>query len=289
MSLKLWVEGARPRTLPAAVVPVAVGTAVAASQGQVVWWRAGAALVVALAVQVGTNYANDYSDGIRGTDDARVGPVRLVASGLRSPVAVKKAAFFSFAVAAVAGLALAAAVSWWLVAVGAACFAAGWFYTGGSRPYGYSGLGEVAVFLFFGLVATVGSAYVHLEEVTLLALGVSVPVGALAAALLVVNNLRDISTDTAAGKRTLAVRLGDADTRILYSVLVLAAPAAATLLIAVVRPWALLALGGLAAALGPARQVRRGARGRDLIAVLVRTGQVQLLYGLLLAAGVAVR
>ncbi len=289
MSLKLWVEGARPRTLPAAVVPVAVGTAVAASQGQVVWWRGGAALVVAVAVQVATNYANDYSDGIRGTDDVRVGPVRLVASGLRSPVAVKRAALLSFGLAAVAGLALAAAVSWWLVLVGAACFAAGWFYTGGSRPYGYSGLGEVAVFVFFGLVATVGSAYVHLGKVTLLAIGVSVPVGALSAALLVVNNLRDISTDTAAGKRTLAVRLGDADTRILYIVLVLATPAAATVLIAIVRPWALIALVGLAAALGPAGRVRRGARGRDLIGVLVRTGQVQLLYGLLLAGGVALR
>ena len=287
MSLGTWVAGARPRTLPAALVPVAVGTGVAASQGEVVWWRAAAALVVALAVQVGTNYANDYSDGIRGTDDRRVGPVRLVAAGLRSPAAVKRAAFLSFGVAAVAGLAVAAAVSWWLVAVGAACFAAGWFYTGGSRPYGYAALGEVAVFVFFGLVATVGSAYVHLGQVTLLGLGASVPVGALAAALLVVNNLRDIGTDTAAGKRTLAVHLGDAETRILYFVLVLAVPAAATLLITVVRPWALLALAGLATALGPAAQVRNGARGRDLIAVLVRTGQAQLVYGSLLAVGVA--
>jgi 1,4-dihydroxy-2-naphthoate octaprenyltransferase len=284
-----WVAGARPRTLPAAVVPVAVGTAVAYSQGDVVWWRAAAALVVSLAVQVGTNYANDYSDGIRGTDDDRVGPVRLVASKLKPAAAVKRAAMLSFAVAAVAGLALAAAVSWWLLVVGAACFAAGWFYTGGSRPYGYAGFGEVAVFLFFGVVATVGSAYVHLGRVTLLALGASIPVGALATALLVINNLRDIPTDTAVGKRTLAVRLGDPDTRVLYLALLLAVPAGATLLLLVVRPWALVSLAALLLAIPPAKAVRRGARGRDLVAVLVRTGQVQLAYGLLLAVGLARR
>jgi 1,4-dihydroxy-2-naphthoate octaprenyltransferase len=284
-----WVAGARPRTLPAAVVPVAVGTAVAMSQGDVVWWRAAAALVVALAVQVGTNYANDYSDGVRGTDDERVGPVRLVASKLKPAASVKRAALVSFGAAAVAGLALAVAVSPWLVAVGAACFAAGWFYTGGSRPYGYAGFGEVAVFVFFGVVATVGSAYVHLERVTLLALGASVPVGALATALLVVNNLRDIPTDTAVGKRTLAVRLGDPETRVLYLVLLLAIPAAASLLLFVVRPWALLSLVALALAVPPAREVRRGARGRDLVPVLVRTGQVQLAYGLVLAVGLALR
>jgi 1,4-dihydroxy-2-naphthoate octaprenyltransferase len=284
-----WVAGARPRTLPAAVVPVAVGTAVATSQGDVVWWRAACALVVALAVQVGTNYANDYSDGVRGTDDDRVGPVRLVASKLKPAAAVKRAAFVSFGVAAVAGLALAIAVSPWLIVVGLACFAAGWFYTGGSRPYGYAGFGEVAVFVFFGVVATVGSAYVHLGRVTLLSLGASVPVGALATALLVVNNLRDIPTDTAAGKRTLAVRLGDPETRVLYLVLLLAVPATASLLLFVVRPWAPLSLLALALAVGPARAVRRGARGRDLVPVLVRTGQVQLAYGLLLAVGLAVR
>ena len=284
-----WVEGARPKTLPAAVVPVVVGTAVAFSQGEVVWWRAVAALVVSLAVQVGTNYANDYSDGIRGTDDVRVGPLRLVASGTKAAPAVKRAAFLSFGVAAVAGLGLAWAVTWWLIPVGAACFLAGWFYTGGPRPYGYAGLGEVFVFVFFGLVATVGSAFVHNEGVTLLALGASIPVGSLATALLVVNNLRDIPTDTATGKRTLAVRLGDQDTRMLYLVLLTAVPIGAALLLAVVRPLSLVAILGMVLALPAARAVRRGARGRDLIPVLVRTGQVQLAYGLLLAAGLLVR
>jgi 1,4-dihydroxy-2-naphthoate octaprenyltransferase len=284
-----WVEGARLRTLPAAVVPVAVGTGVAFGQADVVWWRALAALVVALAVQVGTNYANDYSDGIRGTDDVRVGPVRLVASGLKPAGAVKRAAFLAFGVAALAGLALAAATTWWLVAVGAVCFLAGWYYTGGSRPYGYAGFGEVSVFLFFGVVATVGSAYVHTEQVTLLALGASVPVGALATALLVVNNLRDIPTDTAAGKRTLAVRLGDQDTRVLYLVLLTAVPIGAALLLAVVRPWSLVAIATMVVALPAARAVRKGARGRDLVPVLVRTGRVQLVYGLVLAVALAVR
>lgn len=286
--MNAWLEGARPRTLPAAVVPVAVGTSVAFSQGGVVSWRALAALVVALAVQVGTNFANDYSDGVRGTDDERVGPVRLVAAGLKPASAVKRAAFVAFAVAAAAGLTLAAAVTWWLVPLGALCFAAGWFYTGGSHPYGYAGLGEVSVFVFFGIVATVGSAYVHLEKVTLLALGASIPVGALATALLVINNLRDIPTDTAAGKRTLAVRLGDQDTRVVYLVLLTVIPLGAAVLLAVVRPLALAACVAILLALPAVTSVRRGARGRDLIPVLVRTGQVQLAYGLLLAAGLSV-
>jgi 1,4-dihydroxy-2-naphthoate octaprenyltransferase len=287
--MNAWVEGARLRTLPAAVVPVAVGTGVAFSQADVIWWRAVAALVVALAVQVGTIYDIDYLDGIRGTDDVRVGPVRLVASGLKPAAAVKRAAFLSFGVAALAGLALAAATTWWLVPLGAVCFAAGWYYTGGSRPYGYAGFGEVSVFLFFGVVATVGSAFVHTEQVTLLALGASVPVGALATALLVINNLRDIPTDTAAGKRTLAVRLGDQDTRVLYLVLLTAVPIGAALLLAVVRPWSLLAIAAMVVALPAARAVRTGARGRDLIPVLVRTGRVQLVYGAMLAVALAVR
>ena len=207
--MNAWVIGARPRTLPAAVVPVAIGAACAVGAGSVVWWRVAVALVVSLALQVGVNYANDYSDGVRGTDDARVGPVRLVASGLRPAAAVKRAAFEAFGVAAVAGLALAATTSWWLLVVGVAAIAAAWFYTGGPRPYGYAGLGELFVFLFFGLVATVGTTYVAVERVTGLSVVMGAGAGCLACALLVVNNLRDIPSDTLAGKRTLAVRLGD--------------------------------------------------------------------------------
>ncbi len=282
-----WVAGARPRTLPAAVVPVLVGTGVAAGQGDVVWWRVGAALVVALATQVATNYANDYSDGVRGADDARVGPVRLVAGGLASPASVKRAALLSFAVAGVAGLALALAVGPELVAVGAACFLAGWYYTGGRRPYGYAGLGEVAVFVFFGLVATVGSAYVHLERVTGLALLAAVPVGLLATALLVANNLRDIPSDAVAGKRTLAVRLGDGATRRLYVGCVAVAFCCVPLL-ALQRWPALMALAALPLVRRPAAAVLSGAAGPQLVGVLVRTGQLQLVFGALLALGVAV-
>jgi 1,4-dihydroxy-2-naphthoate polyprenyltransferase len=282
-----WVAGARPRTLPAAVVPAAVGTAVAAAQGTVVWWRAAAALVVSLAIQVGTNYANDYSDGIRGTDTVRVGPVRLVASGLASPAAVKRAAMLAFGVAALAGLALSIAVGPELLVVGALSIAAGWLYTGGPRPYGYSGLGEVFVFVFFGLVATAGSAYVHLQRVTGLALLAGVPVGLLATALLVVNNLRDIEGDAGVGKRTLAVRLGASATRTAYIGCVVAAfvlvPA-----IAVSRPAALLALAAGALAIQPIRRVASGETGRGLIEVLVATGRLHLIFGLLLAAGIAI-
>ena len=280
-----WLAGARPRTLPAAVVPVVVGTAVASAQGDVVWWRAVAALVVALAIQVGTNYANDYSDGVRGTDQRRVGPVRLVAGGLASPVAVRRAAMTAFAVAAVVGAAVAVAVGPELLVVGAACFAAGWLYTGGPRPYGYAGLGEVFVFAFFGLVATAGSAYVHLERVTGLAMLASVPVGLLATALLVTNNLRDIPSDATAGKNTLAVRVGETWTRLLYLGCV-AAAFASVLLIALLRPPALLALLALPLALRPAAAVASGASGRQLVPVLVATGKLQLAFGALLAAGI---
>lgn len=263
-----------------------VGTAVASAEGHVIWWRAAAALVVSVALQVGTNYANDYSDGIRGTDDARVGPVRLVASRLASPGAVKRAAFAAFALAGAAGLALAAATSWWLLLVGAACIAAGWFYTGGPRPYGYAGFGELFVFAFFGLVATAGTAYVQLERFTGLAVAAAVPVGLLAVALLVVNNLRDIPGDTLSGKRTLAVRVGAARTRLLYlacAVLpfVLAASLAAS------RPGALLALLAAPLAVDPARRVMSGEEGKGLIAVLGATGRLQLAFGVLLAVGIA--
>jgi len=281
-----WVAGARPRTLPASVIAVAVGTAVAAAEGSVIWWRAAAALVVAVAIQVGTNFANDYSDGKRGTDAVRVGPVRLVASGLATPAAVRRAALLSFGVAGLAGLGLAVVAGWWLIAVGAACFAAGWLYTGGPRPYGYAGLGEVFVFVFFGLVATAGSAYVHLGTVTGLALLAGVPVGLLAVALLVVNNLRDIPGDTTAGKNTLAVRLGAPATRYLY-VGTIAGAFASVALIAIARPGALLALGAAPLAVPPARRVLAGESGRGLVEVLQATGRLQLVFGFLLAAGIA--
>jgi 1,4-dihydroxy-2-naphthoate polyprenyltransferase len=283
-----WVEGARPRTLPAAVVPVLVGTAVAFADGDgdVVWWRAAAALVVALAIQVGTNYANDYSDGVRGTDDVRVGPVRLVASGLAAPAQVKRAAVAAFAAAGVVGLVVSLAVDPRLLLVGAASIAAGWLYTGGPRPYGYAGLGEVFVFVFFGLVAVVGSAYVHLEQVTLLALVAGVPVGLLATALLVVNNLRDIPGDTAAGKRTLAVRIGDEPTRLLYTSCVVVAFVLA-LSVAMLRPWAVLALLAVRFAVAPVRAVLNGDTGRALVDVLVATARLQLVFGVLLAVGIA--
>lgn len=285
--LALWWAGARPRTLPAAVVPVLVGTAAAAPA--FVAWRFVAAMAVAVMIQVGTNFANDYSDGVRGTDGAdRVGPMRLVGSGRARPVAVKWAAFGAFGVAGLAGLVLAAAVSWWLVLVGAVSFAAGWLYTGGPAPYGYLGLGELFVFVFFGLVATVGSAYVQAEAVTGLAVATAVPVGLLATALLVVNNLRDIPGDTRAGKRTLAVRMGESRTRWLYVVLV-AGALLAVALVAVLgdRPLAALALVPGLVARRPVIQVVGGAAGVDLVPVLVDTGRFQLLLGLGLAVGIA--
>jgi 1,4-dihydroxy-2-naphthoate octaprenyltransferase len=282
------VLGARPRTLPAAIVPVLVGTAAAAGarDGGLVWWRAVAAMIVALAIQVATNYVNDYADGVRGTDDKRVGPVRLVGGGLATASQVKKAALVAGLVAVVAGLALAAAVGPELLVVGAASLAAGYLYTGGPRPYGYLGLGEVFVFVFFGIVATAGSAYVQLDEVLWLGLAASVPVGCLATALLVVNNLRDIPTDAIAGKRTLAVRMGDGATRVLYVALLVAAFAMLPV-IALRRPWALLALAAVAVAVPPLRRIAAGASGRDLIAVLADTGRLQLVYGVLLASGLA--
>ncbi len=309
--MKLWAAGARPKTLPAAVVPVLVGTACAAglapSDGWflyapngsvalggfakgIIVWRMLAAMVVAVAIQVGTNYANDYSDGVRGTDSTdRVGPLRLVGSGLVQPSAVKRAAVVSFGVAGVAGLSLAAAVGWWLVLVGAVCFAAGWFYTGGPRPYGYAGFGEAFVFVFFGLVATLGSTYVQITRVTWLSFGASVGVGSLATALLVINNLRDIPSDTIAGKRTLAVKLGDRRTRALYVVL-MAVPYVVLPLVAGLsgRILGVVAFGALILAQRPLLAVLSGAKGPDLIRVLGATGRVQLAYGLLLSAGLFV-
>ena len=285
-----WWAGARPRTLPAAVVPVVVGAAAAwgtePGGDDLVWWRVGAALAVSLLLQIGVNYANDYSDGVRGTDDVRVGPMRLVASGTAAAGAVKRAAFTAFGLAALIGLALAATTSWWLIAVGLAAILAAWGYTGGPKPYGYLGLGEVFVFTFFGLVATVGTTYVAIEHVPAVTWPAAVGVGCLACALLVVNNLRDIPTDTVAGKRTLAVRLGDRATRWFYVALVAAALACAAVC-AAWRPWSLLALAALLVAVQPIRTVLGGANGPALIPVLGATGKVQLAYGALLAVGLA--
>ena len=285
---RLWISGARPRTLSAAVVPVAVGTAAAVGEGsQTAWWRAGAALAVAMALQVGVNFANDYSDGVRGTDDAdRVGPRRLVGSGLVEARLVKRAALGAFAAAAVAGTALAAAVGWELVAVGALCIAAGWAYTGGPRPYGYLGLGELFVFVFFGLVATAGTAYVLLERLDWFAVLCGVPVGLWAVAILVSNNLRDIAGDAAAGKRTLAVRLGDRRTRLAYMA-VLEASYAAALVASVTGRAAAAAVVGAPFAIRAVRTVLRGAAGPDLIPVLGATARVQLVSGLAMAVGIA--
>jgi 1,4-dihydroxy-2-naphthoate octaprenyltransferase len=282
-----WITGARPRTLPAAIVPVAVGAAAAVGEPtDVVWWRVAAALVVSLMLQIGVNYANDYSDGVRGTDDVRVGPTRLVASGLASASSVKRAALGSFGVAAVAGLAIALSTSLVLLIVGAAAIAAGWFYTGGPKPYGYLGLGEVFVFVFFGLVATAGTTYAAIESVTALSMVMGCAVGSLACALLVINNLRDIPTDREVGKKTLAVRLGDQRTRWFYTALI----ALAFVLSAVAAIWRTPVLLGLVAiplAIRPIRLVLGGATGGALIPVLGETGKLQLAWGLLVTIGLA--
>jgi 1,4-dihydroxy-2-naphthoate octaprenyltransferase len=287
-SARQWMAGARPRTLPAAIVPVAVGSGVAAGYGSFSLWRASLALFVALALQVGANYANDYSDGVRGTDARRVGPARLVGSGLARPRRVLGAALACFAAACVAGLVLAAVTSWWVLLIGAAAVAAAWFYTGGSRPYGYRALGEVAVFAFFGLAAVAGTAYVQMRSVTWLAIAAAAPVGLLACALLVINNLRDIPTDAASGKRTLAVVLGDQRTRLLYAACVVI-PFAVAVALAPADPLALVALAAVPFALAPLRLVRSGKTGSALIVALGQTGRLQLAFGVLLAIGLAVR
>ncbi len=283
-----WIAGARPRTLPAALAPVAAGTGSAIGLGVIAPSEAFLALCVSLALQIGVNYANDYSDGIRGTDADRVGPMRLVGSGTASPRAVLGAALASFAVAAVAGVALIATSGhWWLALVGAAAIAAAWFYTGGRRPYGYTGLGEVSVFVFFGLVAVLGTTYTQADRVTLGTVAAAVGVGALACALLVVNNLRDLDTDEDAGKRTLAVRVGATRTRQFYLVL-LALPVACAVVAAVSTTWwALLAVPTAVLGIRPARVVASGATGRDLVAVLGGTGAYQLGFGVLLGVGLA--
>jgi 1,4-dihydroxy-2-naphthoate polyprenyltransferase len=281
-----WVSGARPRTLPAALAPVLVGTGAAAALDGFRPVPALLALLVALALQVAVNYANDYSDGRRGTDADRVGPMRLVGSGAATPRQVLLAAGLAFAVAAVAGLALAALSSWWLVAVGAVCIAAAWTYTGGPLPYGYRALGEVFVFVFFGLVAVVGTTYVQTRTLSALAFAVAVPIGLLSVALLMVNNLRDIAGDAVVGKRTLAVLLGERATRLAY-VALLVVPFAVIALVGMTRPWALLGLLALPLALPPARTVLSGGRGPALIGALQGTGLLTLATGVLLATGLA--
>ena len=280
-----WVEGARPRTLPAAVAPVLVGTGAAYSLGKANIAFALLALLVSLALQVGVNYANDYSDGIRGTDQERVGPVRLVGQGLAKGDNVKLAAMLSFASAAVLGLALVTlSNAFVMLLVGAASIAAAWYYTGGRRPYGYSGLGEVFVFVFFGLVATLGTTYTQALSLSPASISGAVGVGAIASAILVANNLRDIPTDQSHGKRTLAVRLGATRTRRLYAALLTVA-LACVVVVGIIHPTALVALLSFVLAYPLARRVLRGAMGTDLVPVLSGTGRFELVYAALLAFG----
>lgn len=276
--MNIWVAGARPRTLPAAIAPVLVATALAGSKSQVI--PALLALAVSLSLQIGVNYANDYSDGIRGTDDDRVGPLRITASGLAAPRAVRNAAFISFGLAAIAGLLLAAMTTWWLIAVGAAAIAAAWGYTGGKNPYGYLGLGELFVFIFFGLVATMGSYYVQVKELTLDSFLIAVSMGSLSCSILVVNNIRDRALDALAGKKTLAVRVGDRPAR--YGFLILIVLAFLTPL-ALGSWWILLTFLAAPFAAIVAIGVLAGASGSDLIPLLTKTGKLQLQYSLLLA------
>ncbi len=287
-SLAEWVVGARPPTLPAAGARVLVGTGAAAGVDAFDPGRALLALLVSLALQIGVNYANDYSDGVRGTDTDRVGPTRLVGSKLATATAVRIAALICFGIAAVAGLALAAMTSWWLLAVGAVAIAAAWFYTGGAKPYGYRALGEISVFVFFGIVAVVGTTYVQAEQILPQAVVASVPVGLLACALLVVNNLRDIDTDAGSGKRTLAVVLGERRTRWLYAGVVMLSFVMVGGLALFFRPFAALGLAAAILALPPVGAVLGGARGLALLPALRATGLTQLLLGLLLAIGLGI-
>ncbi|HEY7661083.1 MAG TPA: 1,4-dihydroxy-2-naphthoate polyprenyltransferase [Actinomycetota bacterium] len=288
--LGVWVSGARPRTLGASVTPVVVGTA---ASGELIVWRFAAALLVGLGLQVGVNLANDYHDGVRGVDTAeRLGPPRLTAGGVVAPRSVLLAALGCILVAGLAGLALAAATTWWLVPIGAVAMLALWLYSGGPRPYADLGLGEVMVFVFFGLMATAGSAYVQVEVVPSAAWWSSIPVGLLAVAILVANNLRDIPTDAAAGKRTLAVRIGDPGARTLYRATVAASFVAVGLGViadvlregAGLPAWTLVAFGAVPIAMTALREVG-SARGRGLIAVLVVTARLQVAFGGLLALG----
>ncbi|WP_067674655.1 1,4-dihydroxy-2-naphthoate polyprenyltransferase [Nocardia miyunensis] len=275
-----WLEGARPRTLPNAIAPILVGTGAAASLDAAVWWKALLALVVSLALIIGVNYANDYSDGIRGTDDERVGPLRLVGSGVASPGAVRNAAIASLGVGAVVGLVLVFTTAWWLLLIGAGCLAGAWFYTGGRKPYGYSGFGEIAVFVFFGLVAVLGTEFVQAHRIDWAGVVGAVAVGAFSSAVLVTNNLRDIPTDSVTGKTTLAVRLGDTRTRTLHLVLMVV-PFIASLILVVRTPWALLSLLAIPLAVRSNNPVRGGQQGPGLIPSLRDTGLAMLLWSIL--------
>ncbi|MCX6447870.1 MAG: 1,4-dihydroxy-2-naphthoate polyprenyltransferase [Actinobacteria bacterium] len=275
-----WITGARPRTLPAAIAPVLVATAYAGSNWEPI--RALSALLVSLSLQIGVNYANDYSDGIRGTDDSRIGPVRLTASGLASPKSVRAAAFISFLFAALVGLTLAAATSWWIILVGALAINAAWGYTGGAKPYGYVGLGEISVFIFFGIVATVGSYYVQTEELNREIFIVAIPMGSLACAILAINNLRDRAQDQIVGKKTLAVRLGERGARKLYIALLISAHLFALLTL---QPAVLLTLLAAPLTWKLARGVASGVSGAELIPYLAKTGKLQLVFAILFALG----
>jgi len=280
--LAQWIEGARPRTFPNAVAPVIAGTGAAAWLHSAVWWKALLALLVAVTMIIGVNFANDYSDGIRGTDDERAGPLRLVGSRLAAPRSVLAAAVVSMAIAAAAGVVLALASAPWLMGVGVACIAGAWLYTGGSRPYGYRGLGEVAVFVFFGLVAVLGTQYVQALRIDWVGVVLAVATGSLSSAVLVANNLRDIPTDARSGKVTLAVRLGDARTRLLYQAL-LATAGVATLSLVAATPWCAAGFAAAPLALRAAAPVRRGAGGRELIPVLRDTGLTMVVWSVAVA------
>lgn len=282
---RLLVLGARPRTLPAAVVPVVIGSAVIENVGLAQWWRIGLAMVVSVSLQIAVNYANDYSDGIRGTDDNRVGPVRLVGSGLVAASVVKKSAFLMLGIAAIAGLALAAYSSWWIIAIGLCAMVATWTYTGGPRPYGYAGFGEVFVFLFFGVIATVGTTYVVSLEMTLLSFVASIAVGCFACALLVVNNLRDRRGDEVVGKVTLAVKMGDRLTRLFFVWLVVLAATAIVIAALLTNAWTLIGVVGCLVAIPSVKTVLAYAEGARLIEVLGQVGRAQLVLGLFFAVG----
>lgn len=275
-----WILGARPRTLPAAIAPVVVATALVGSDFK--WFRAALALMVGVWLQIGVNFANDYSDGVKGTDGDRVGPIRLVGSGLATATSVKAAAFISFGIASIAGAWLAFLTSPLLIAVGILSIAAAWGYTGGKNPYGYRGLGELSVFLFFGVIATMGTYYAQTEEITLLSFIVSIPMGALSCAILAINNLRDRPKDVLVGKLTVAVRIGDRKARLMYVALLALAHIAA---IATLIPTTLLTLLALPKSLSISRQVLSGISGKDLIPVLGRTAKFQMIFSILLAIG----